>query len=77
MKRPFRIAKLLAGRRGSLGNSFVTAGVAARAGISLEPVANQQGLSLEQLGARTMNSIIYLVGLVVIMVAILSFLGLR
>jgi hypothetical protein len=67
----------LADRRGSLGNSFVTAGVAARAGISLEPAANQQGLSLEQLGARVMNSIIYIVGLVVIVVAVLSFFGLR
>ena len=32
---------------------------------------------MEQLGARMMNSIIYIVGLVVIVVAILSFLGLR
>lgn len=57
-------AGTFAGKRGSIGTSDVTQ---LQAGRQARP----------QSGGYAMNSIIYLVGLVVVVLAILSFLGLR
>lgn len=78
MQRPFRLAKFACAKKGfPLATALSLPKSQGDPGISTELSASRRGFSVEQLGVRMMNSIIYIVGLVVIVVAVLSFLGLR